>query len=271
MMRSLWTAASGMIAQQTNVDTIANNLANVNTVGYKAERAEFKSLLYQTLQAKTTTANDEQKPISAQVGLGTRTSSITSTFTNGTFNETGKVSDLAINGAGFFAIQNVDGGVDYTRNGTFNWSRIDGGGFMLVDTMGNAVLDMNETPITVDSEFDINKVKIDTDGNLSYPDETNNLQSMGFRIGLFQFTNPAGLEKIGDSKYAPTANSGDPISEENPGIKPSVLRQGYVEASNVQVADEMINLIVAQRAYELNSKAITASDEMLQQANNLRR
>jgi len=270
-MRSLWTAASGMIAQQTNVDTIANNLANVNTTGYKAETAEFKSLLYQTLQTKTTTANGEQKPISAQVGLGTRTSSITSKYTTGNFSSTGNNTDFAINGDGFFAVNDVNGDICYTRNGSFNWA-ISENGFMLANADGLPVLDSNGQAIELEGDYNSSLLSITADGELCYPDEANNPASLGITIGLFQFSNPAGLEKIGGSLLKETENSGMPINEmENDNIKKSTISQGYLEMSNVSVADEMVNLIVAQRAYELNSKAIVASDEMLQQANNLRR
>lgn len=287
MMRSLWTAASGMIAQQTNVDTISNNLANVNTIGYKTEVAEFKTLLYQTIQTKTTSANGEQKPISAQVGLGTRNSSITSKYTNGTFTATGNNTDIALNGSGFFALQGIDGEIYYTRNGSFNFAKCEGGS-MLCNSEGLPVLDIDMQPIIIEykepsevpslpeegeeDEIDMSKITINASGEICYPDEKNNPKPIGKAIGLFQFSNPAGLEKMGSSLLKETAASGSVIVEAyNPNAKKTTMKQGYVEASNVQVVDEMVNLIVAQRAYELNSKAIQASDDMLQLANNLKR
>jgi len=271
MVRSLWTAATGMIAQQTNVDTIAHNLSNVNTMGYKTEVAEFKSLLYQTLQTKTTTANVENKPIGAQVGLGVRNSSITSIFRQGSFLESSSTSAFAIDGNGFFAVQGDDGQTYYTRNGNFNWS-IGQGGLELTDSDGHPVLDTNGRAIALNGEYTSSNITITSDGTICYPDENNNPQSLGITIGLTQFQNPAGLSKMDSSLYAQSDASGAPINETTANnIQKSKVVQGYLEGSNVQVADEMVNLIVAQRAYEMNSKAITASDEMLQQANNLRR
>ncbi len=206
MMRALWSAASGMRAQQTNLDSISHNLANVNTNGYKTEKPEFKTLLYQTLQTRTTTANGEEKPISAQVGLGTRVASITSSFEQGPIFNVDSKSALAIEGNGLFAVS------------------------------GNEYVDMNQS------------------------------------IGLWQFNNDAGLEKITGTYYRETDASGAPMNEAaNPGLRQSKIAQSHLEGSNVQVADEMVNMIIAQRAYELNSRAITTSDTMLEQANNLKR
>lgn len=272
MVRSLWTAATGMIAQQTNVDTIANNLANVNTTGYKTEVAEFKSLLYQTLQTKTTTANGENKPIPAQVGLGTRNSAITSIFKQGSMLASESDSAFAIDGRGFFAVRGIDGNTYYTRNGNFNMS-IATNGTALTTSDGLPVLDSQGRPIIFDPELSTSKITISADGEFCYPDENNNPASLGISIGVFQFTNPAGLEKTDSGLFAESAASGAAINEAttNNDIEKSAIIQGYLEGSNVQVADEMVNLIVAQRAYEMNSKAIQASDEMMQQANQLRR
>lgn len=270
MVRSLWSAATGMIAQQNNVDTIANNLANVNTTGYKAESNEFKSLLYQTIQTKTTTANGAQKPIGAQVGLGVRNSSITSHFTQGAFLESANYFSFAIGGEGFFGIQGEDGNTYYTRNGNFNMS-IGVDGMTLTDTDGHPVLDTEGNPIVVDADLIASRITISADGTLMYPDDDNNPQSLDIQIGLWQFQNPSGLNKTGDTMYSVTAASGEAINEaDNDDVQKSTVRQGYLEGSNVQVADEMVNLIVAQRAYELNSKAITTTDEMMQTANQLK-
>lgn len=271
MMRALWSAASGMIAQQTNVDTISNNLANVNTTGYKKETVEFKSLLYQTVQSKTTSANGETKPIGAQVGLGVRNSSITSVFDQGNLNETSKDTDFAIDGKGFFSVRGEDGETYYTRNGNFVWANgVDG--VTLTNSQGLPVLDENGSAIVLEEGIDASKVTIDVRGNICYPDEQNNLQTMGAKIGLSQFVNPAGLEKLGGSLYKETEASGMAASESmDDSLTKSKIRQGYIESSNVQVVDEMVNLIVAQRAYEMNSKAIQASDDMLSLANQLKR
>lgn len=271
MMRALWTAASGMTSQQTNVDVIANNLANVNTVGYKKEAPEFKSLLYQTIQTITTSANGNTKPIGAQVGLGVRNSAITSIFTQGTMTSSNKDTDFAIEGDGFFAVRGTDGQTYYTRNGSFNFS-VDTNGTTLCNSDGLPVLDTNGNAITLDGQYDVTKISIDSQGNLMYPDETKNAVPIGVRIGLVQFTNPSGLEKESGSLYSVTAASGAAVQEStNPDLKQSKLRQNFLEASNVQVVDEMVNLIVAQRAYEMNSKAIQAADDMLSQANSLKR
>lgn len=272
MMRSLWTAASGMIAQQTNVDVISNNLANVNTVGYKTESAQFKTLLYQTTQAKTTSANGETKPVGAQVGLGTRNSAITANFVQGSMTTTGLNTDFGIDGKGFFALMDDNGDTVYTRNGHFNWSLGNNGGVMLCSSEGYPVLDVDGAPIELGTEYMASKISIDADGNVCYPDEKNNPRPIGFTIGLVQFPNPSGLEKASDSTYKETAASGVPVTEAySDEVQRSVIKQSCLEASNVQVVDEMVNLIVAQRAYEMNSKAIQASDEMLGQANQLRR
>ena len=276
MVRSLWTAATGMISQQTNVDTIANNLANVNTNGYKTQTNEFKSLLYQNIQTKTTSANGESKPTSAQVGLGVRNASITSIFKQGNLVASESDTAFAIDGKGFFAVQGEDGNTYYTRNGNFQFTlaSVNGQvGNMLANTDGLPVLNANGQPIVLDENYVVSNITVTADGQLCYPDANNNPQPIANMImGIYQFNNPNGLEKLGDSLYQQTAASGEPLNEStNTAVQKSEIVQGYLEGSNVQVVDEMVNMIVAQRAYELNSKAITASDEMLQQANNLRR
>lgn len=271
MVRSLWTAATGMIAQQTNVDTIANNLANVNTTGYKTEVAEFKSLLYQTLQTRTTSANGEEKPIGAQVGLGVRNSAITSIFKDGNVYESENEFAFALNGKGFFAVQGDDDTTYYTRNGNFGIA-IDSNGMSLTDSDGRQVLDTNGKPITFNKNLVSSDITVNSEGEFFYPDTNGQPKSLGITIGIYQFNNPAGLDKVGNSLFQETEASGDVINEsKNNKITKTRLMKGYLEGSNVQLADEMVNLIVAQRAYEMNSKAIQASDEMLQQATQLRR
>lgn len=272
MVRSLWTGATGMIAQQLNVDNISNNLANVNTTGYKSEVMEFKSLLYQTIQTRSTTANVEQKPIGAEVGLGVRNSAITSVFTQGSLLETPGEANFAIDGRGFFAVQGVDGETYYTRNGNFVFA-IGSEGLILTTSDGLPVLDTEGQPIIIeDDDVVTSKITVSRDGTLMYPDDSNVPQSMDMTIGLWQFNNPAGLSKEGDSLYAETDASGEAMNEaDGDNLPKSRIIQGYLEGSNVQIADEMVNLIVAQRAYEMNSKVITTSDEMLQQANQLKR
>ena len=240
MVRSLWSAASGMIAQQTNVDTIANNLANVNSTGYKTEVAEFKSLLYQDLQSKTTTANGENKPISAQVGLGVRNSSITTIFKQGPMLASESDTAFAIEGKGMFAVRGEDGVVKYTRNGDFRFSTGQGSTLVLSTSNGLPVLDSTGRAISLNtSQYAANKISVNANGQLCYPDAQNNPQPIGITI--------------------------------NANLQKSVIRQGYLEGSGVQVVDEMVNMIVAQRAYEMNAKAITTTDSMMELANNLKR
>lgn len=272
MVRSLWTGATGMIAQQLNVDNISNNLANVNTTGYKSEVMEFKSLLYQTIQTRTTTANGENKPIGAEVGLGVRNSAITSVFTQGSLLETPGEANFAIDGRGFFGVRGADGNTYYTRNGNFVFA-IGAEGITLTTSDGLPVLNTEGEPIVLeDDDIVTSKITVGKDGTLYYPDEDGIPQSMDITIGLWQFNNPAGLSKEGDSLFSVTEASGDAMNEaEQDNLPKSKLIQGYLEGSNVQIADEMVNLIVAQRAYEMNSKVITTSDEMLQQANQLKR
>lgn len=272
MIRSLWTAASGMKSQQTNVDTISNNLANASTTGYKKETAEFKSLLYQTLQDETTVADGSAKPVSAQVGLGVRNSAIISRYTQGAFTTTDNPLDIAISGDGFFSVGMPDGSVGYTRNGSFSVAMVQNQDYYTIATSdGYPLLDVNGNPIQISKQYDATKLTIADDGSLSYYDAKGNEKAFDIVIGIVQFTNPSGLDKTSDSILRESPASGQPIMEARANnIKKSTLKQGYLEASNVQTVDEMVNLIIAQRTYEMNSKIVTASDEMLQQANNLR-
>ncbi len=274
MVRSLWSAATGMNAQQTNVDTIANNLANVNTTGYKAQGAQFKSLLYQELQTVTTTANGTPKPTNSQVGLGVRTSSINQYFSQGSFQNSDNPAAIAISGDGFFGYQAADGEtVLYTRNGNFTWALEETGGTTLVLTTaeGNKVLDIDGNQIEMDGAI-ASRITIGGDGKIYYPNEEGVPEETGQQIGLWQFRNREGLERVGSAAWKETAASGEPILEEDADdIKKSEIVQGYLEGSNVNVATEMVNLIVAQRAYEMNSTAIQTTDEMMQTANSLKR
>jgi flagellar basal-body rod protein FlgG len=272
MVRSLWTGATGMIAQQLSVDNIANNLANVNTAGFKSEQLEFKSLLYQTIQTKTTNSDTTQKPIGAEVGLGVRNSAITPLFTQGNLTQTDGNTDAAIDGNGFFAIQGEDGTIYYTRNGHFEFG-LSGDELILTNTDELPVLDTSGQPIVLSaSEYDADLLTIGTNGTLYYPDENNEVKSIGVTIGLWQFDNPAGLDKVGDTSFVPTEASGEALNESTSDkLEKSKIIAGYIESSNVQIADEMVNLIVAQRAYEMNAKVITTSDEMLEEANQLKR
>lgn len=273
MMRALYTAATGMIAEQTNVDTIAHNLSNVNTTGYKTERTEFKSLLYQTIQTRTTSANGDQKPVGAQAGLGTRVAATTSMFTQGALLESDSKTDFALDGSGFFAVRGIDGNTYYTRNGNFTWSETTDGRTMLADWEGCPVLDARGNEIFVPDGVTAESMVFSEDGSIAYKDPTTgNVTQLNQSFGIYQFNNPAGLEKLSSSRLAATAASGNPMLEgATQGLQSSKVIQSRLEGSNVQVADEMVNMIVAQRAYELNSKAITTADSMLDTANNLKR
>ena len=271
MMRALYTAASGMKAGQTNVDTIANNLSNVNTNGYKTTRTEFKSLLYQTIQTKTTSANGEEKPVGAQVGLGTRVASTTTMYTQGSLNASESATDFALDGDGFFAVRGADGQTYYTRNGNFTWS-IDGyGRTFLTDVEGSPVLDTNGNAIYVPENISAEKMRFSQMGQIGYVGLDGEYVDLNQTFGIYQFNNPSGLEKLSYSRLLTSESSGQPMLEGTNGLEASKVCQYYLEGSNVQVADEMVNMIIAQRAYEMNSKAIQTADSMLQTANELKR
>jgi len=271
MMRALYTAATGMKAGQVNVDTIANNLSNVNTNGYKTVRAEFKSLLYQTIQTKTTTANGEEKPVGAQVGLGTRLASTTSMYTQGAMTASESATDFALEGDGFFAIRGIDGQTYYTRNGNFTWAIDAAGNTLLTDVEGCPVLDRNGNAIYVPAGVTAERMIFQQDGSIGYMNADQEYVSLEQSFGIYQFNNPSGLEKLSYSRLQQSEASGEPMLEGQMGTRPSKVCQYYLEGSNVQVADEMVNMIIAQRAYEMNSKAIQTADSMLDTANNLKR
>ena len=272
MVRSLWSGATGMNAQQTNVDTIANNLANVNSVGYKAQVAQFKSLLYQNLHSVTTTANGDPKPTTSQIGLGVRTASLNQIFTQGSLLDSDSDTAFAIEGNGFFALRGDDGQIYYTRNGDFTWAIGTGNRMSLTNADGLPVLDSTGRAIVLSADYMASNLSITEDGQICYPDERNNPQPIDVQIGTFQFNNPGGLSRVGDTLFSVTDASGRAINEDTDDtVAKSRIIQGYLEGSNVQVANEMVNLIVAQRAYEMNSKSITTSDSMLEVANNLKR
>ncbi len=270
-MRALWTAASGMKAQQTSMDTLSNNLANINTTGYKKETARFQTLLHQNIQKKTTDTEGNPKPVGAEVGLGVKVSSISTQFEQGPFEHTEADFDFAIEGKGFFMIQKPDGTICYTRNGHFNMSLNQSGGLSLTTQEGYNVLDSDGNPISFEADIDVTKLSFDNYGNIGYIAEDGNPLPLNISIGLAQFSNPSGFHKLGDSYFLATNASGEPrIEGQDEALTRSIIKHQYLERSNVQAVDEMVDMIVTQRAYEMNSKAITASDEMLQQANNLR-
>ncbi len=262
MIRSLWTAASGMQAQSTNIDVIANNLANVNTTGFKRSRAEFQDLLYETMRPPgITSAAGNQEPSGIQIGHGTRTAATQKLFVDGDFQHTENELDMAIEGEGFFQITQPSGTVAYTRAGNF---KLDSEG-RIVTTDGMLL----EPQISIPT--DALSVTIATDGTVSVLQPGQTAPSDVGNIQLARFVNPAGLEAIGRNLFLETNSSGTATTG-TPGLEGfGTVAQGYVELSNVSVVDEMVNMITAQRAYEINSKAIQSADEMLQTANNLKR
>ena len=259
-----------MIAQQDAVDTISHNLSNVNTTGYKKETVEFKSLLYSKLQTKTTDNEGNPKPVIGQVGAGVRTASITSRYTQGNLTTTGNTFDFALEGDGFFQVQMPDGSTAYTRSGAFVMA-IGVEGLILSTSEGYPILDEQGEPMMFDASLEAGNFFIDDEGRFWYKNPDKTVVDLETTFGIVQFNNPTGLYKLSGSMLQATDASGEPMAEsENGNLKASRVLSGYLEGSNVETVDEMVNLIVAQRAYEMNSKVIQASDQMLQQANNLR-
>lgn len=262
MIRSLWTAASGMQAQQLNIDVVANNLANVNTVGFKKSRADFQDLLYQNIKgAGAPSSAGTEVPTGIQVGLGTRAAAVQKIFIQGDFQQTGAELDMAIEGDGFFQITQPNGEIAYSRAGSF---KVDSTG-RIVNSDGYPL----EPEITVPA--DTTSLTIGGDGTVTafvagsaIPTDIGNIQTANF-------SNEAGLKSIGKNLMLNTTASGE-ATIGTPGQDGlGDIAQGFLEMSNVEVVDEMVNMIVGQRAYEVNSKSITTADEMLRTATNLRR
>jgi flagellar basal-body rod protein FlgG len=263
MIRALYSAASGMTAQQLNVDNIAHNLANANTSGYKMRRAQFQDLLYQTLVQPGAAAGQQTiVPTGLQLGLGTKTVSNEIIFTQGDFSQTNNPLDVVIQGKGFFQVRLPSGELSYTRCGSFHLDR-DGN---VVTSDGNGL----EPQITLPANA--LAVTIGQDGTVSFTQPGQTASQQAGQIQLANFPNPAGLNSLGGNLYSPTDASGDPTVG-TPGGQEGLgtVLQGYVEQSNVSVVEEFINLIVAQRGYEANSKVVQAADNMYQQVNNLAR
>jgi flagellar basal-body rod protein FlgG len=262
MIRGLYTAAAGMTAQQQNIDVISNNIANVNTDGFKQDRAEFQDLMYQSLNYTAgATSSTTNNPTGIDTGLGVRVSGIQKNFIQGNMKETGNDFDLAIQGDGFFQITTPAGETAYSRNGAF---KLDSEG-TIVNGQGYAL----EPEITIPPE--LVKISIAQDGTVTGQDATTGDISTLGQITLVNFINNAGLAPQGNSLYLETEVSGDPI-EATPGEDGmGALTQGMLESSNVQLVTEMVNLITAQRAYEANSKSINTTDSMLQTVNALKR
>ncbi|MDE5603871.1 MAG: flagellar basal-body rod protein FlgG [Helicobacter sp.] len=260
MMRALYTATTGMLAQQLQIDVTSNNISNVNTYGFRKERAEFADLFHQVLQyAGSSTSETTLSPTGMEVGLGVRPTAVQKIFSQGNFKNTEQNLDIAITGQGFFQIELPDGTIAYTRDGSFkrdNEGRVvNSQGYLLVPN------------ITIPSEY--TQINIGTDGTVSVV-ENNQTNELG-QIEIANFINPAGLHALGDNLFLNTNASGDPVTG-TPGLNGfGQLRQGFVEQSNVKLVEEMTDLIVGQRAYEANSKSIQTADSMLQTVNGLKR
>lgn len=264
MMRALWTASSGMLAQQLYVDTISNNIANVNSVGYKKNRVEFKDLLYETLE-RGLVKDGQGKPVNLQVGHGVKVSATTRFFTAGNMDNTANPYDLAIDGPGFFKVKGSKGEELYTKDGSFKVTP-DGENMKLVTAEGYFVQGSDGD---IDLGSNVKDVIIDESGQITVRRTDGTMEEIG-KLAISTFVNPAGLESTGKNLFKTSMASGDAFDASEDGSGGSIL-QGYLESSNVQVVEEMVKLIQAQRAYEINSKSIQTADEMLGMANNLRR
>jgi len=264
MMPALWTAASGMIGEQFHIDTIANNLANVNTTGFKKSRAEFEDLLYQTQRlAGTPSSEVSQYPIGIQVGLGVMPSGTQKDYGQGSLQNTGNKTDLAIEGEGFYGVTLSDGTQGYTRDGSF---KIDSNR-ELVTSQGYRLV----PPIVLPENFDYNSLTISKEGAVTVRVAGSDEDQQVGNINLYRFINPAGLTNIGENfvKESPASGPATPGTPSLAGY--GQIQQSFLEMSNVNAVQEMVDMIVAQRAYEFNSRSIQTSDSMLATASSLKR
>jgi flagellar basal-body rod protein FlgG len=262
MIRALWTAASGMQAQQFNVDVISNNLANVNTAGFKRSRPDFQDLLYESARSAGATSNaGSQYPTGLQVGLGSTVVSTSKIFAQGDFKQTGNPLDMVIEGDGFFQVTTPNGGTAFTRAGSFK-----------LDAQGRVVTSEG-WPMTPEVTIPANatEISVGSDGTVSIKNSaTGNVEDAG-TIQIAHFPNSAGLQAVGHSMFTESPASGAAVTGTPGSAGLGAINQGFLEMSNVSVVEEMVNLIAGQRAYEVSSKAIQASDDMLQMANNVKR
>jgi flagellar basal-body rod protein FlgG len=264
MVRSLWTAATGMNGQQSNLDAISNNLSNVNTTGYKQQRVEFEDLMYQNVKlAGTPATEDTVTPVGIQQGAGVKLGATQRIFSQGSLQNTGVDTDIAIVGDGFFRVQQYDGSYQYTRDGSF---KVDMNG-QLVTSNGLRVM----PEIILPAGYDIHTLSVSDDGRVSVRVAGQSDPTDVGQMELYRFPNAVGLEAAGDNLFKVTNASGDAIAS-RPGYDGmGVTKHKFVEMSNVSVVNEMVQMIVAQRAYEFNSKAIQTTDSMLSTAVNLKR
>jgi flagellar basal-body rod protein FlgG len=264
MVRSLWTAATGMNGQQSNLDAISNNLSNVNTTGFKQQRVEFEDLMYQNVKlAGTPATEDTVTPVGIQQGSGVKLGATQRVFAQGSLQNTGVDTDLAIVGDGFFRVQQYDGSYAYTRDGSF---KVDMNG-QLVTSNGLRVM----PEVILPAGYDIHTLAVSDDGRVSVRVAGRNDPVDVGQLELYRFPNEVGLEASGDNLFKITNASGDAIAG-RPGFEGmGVTKHKFIEMSNVSVVNEMVQMIVAQRAYEFNSKAIQTTDTMLSTAVNLKR
>ncbi len=261
MQRALFTAASGMQVQQTNIDNIANNLANASTAGFKRSRVEFQDILYQNMRTSgAQSSTSTNLPVGLQIGLGSKAVSTERIFSQGDFQQTNGPLDLVIAGKGFFQIRQPSGEIAYTRAGSFH-----------MDATGQVV---NADGFALDPQIQIPaeaiSVTIAQDGTVSVQLPGQAQPSQVGQIQLVNFANPAGLEAQGRNLFKQTASSGQPLTGTAGTNSLGTIEQGYVEQSNVNIVEELVNMIVAQRAYETNSKVVKSADEMMQIMNNVR-
>lgn len=260
MLRALSTAATGMISQQNYLDVIANNIANVNTSGFKKSRVEFQDMLSQIVKTPGAMINQGTfQPVGVDYGLGVKTAATTRVFSQGTAISTDRNLDIAIQGEGFLQVMKTDGTLAYTRDGSLK-----------VDSMGqlcttDGYLIQPQTTIPSDAK----EINITEDGNISVTVGSDSTQSIIGTIQLSRFQNPSGLLAIGHNLYVETSASGNPIQDTPGSNGMGTIQQGYLEGSNVQIVSELIGLIQAQRAFESNSKLISASSEILKQTNQM--
>ena len=262
MIQSLYTASTGMLGMQTQIDTTANNIANVNTIGFKKSRAEFADLMYSVMKyAGTATSDTTKSPTGIEVGLGSRPTAINKIFSEGSLKQTDNQLDLAITGRGFFKLELPDGTEVYSRNGAF---KVDENG-TIVNSDGYKLIPEIVIPP------DATNISVGTDGTVTVVQPGQTQATQIGQITLTNFINSAGLHSLGDNLFIETDSSGQPV-DGTPGLDGlGILRQGFVELSNVELVVELTDLITGQRAYDSNSKVITTSDEMLQTTNNLKR
>ncbi len=265
MIRALWTSASGMAAQQTNLDVVSHNIANVNTVGFKQSRANFEDLIYQNIKDPgVVSADGNRVPSGIQVGLGVKLSDVSKIFSQGSLKHTERNLDVAIEGPGFFKIELPGGGEAYTRAGNF---QVDNEGYIVTTEgyklMPNIQINSPETlvSISISPNGKVNAVR--NEGGNQTVEELGDLK-------LYRFVNPTGLKAIGQNLFVATDASSEAVEGDPNTDGFGKLSQGFLESSNVNIVEEMVNLIVAQRAYEMNSKGITTSDEMLRTVANLK-